>query len=350
MTGGNGYLASWIVKFLLEEGHRVRATVRAAPDSARYSHLHRLSGEHGHRLSLHTAQLDDAGAFIPLADGCNYVIHAASPFALKGISDPTRELVRPAVDGTRAVLRAATRSSSVHRVVMTSSVAAIYGDSADAEKLGGRPFSEEDWNTTSSLEHQPYAHSKTLAERAAWEMSAEQSQWDLVALNPAFILGPAVSATTTAVSQTVMRNFADGTYRSGIIDVWYGLVDVRDVAQAHISACFSPKARGRYILSGEDGSLWAIAQQLRAAFGDTYPLPRRKAPKPILWLLAPKFQLTRAFVARNVGIPIHLDNRKSRHDLSVTYRPIAQTLSEHFHQVASTKSALTNAAGFHEHV
>lgn len=338
VTGANGFLASWIVKLLLERGHLVRATVRSDPTSTRYAHLHALASAHPGKLELHAADLLDPVAFLPLAQDCGYVIHAASPFAIEGITDPQHQLVQPAVEGTRHVLAAASASPSVRRVVMTSSVAAIFGDAVDAP--GGRAFTDQDWNTTSSLTHQPYPYSKTQAEKAAWEIAGQQARWELVVINPGFILGPSLSPELNGVSQTVMRNFANGTYRSAIADLWYGLVDVREVAEAHIRACLTPQASGRYILVNEPGSLWTMTLLLRELYGDRYPLPKRLAPKFVLWLLAPWLGFTRRVVSKNVGVPVAFDNRRSVRDLGLTYRPVRETLRDHFDAIVSNPENL----------
>lgn len=339
VTGGNGYLGSWIVKLLLEAGHEVRATVRPPASAPRYAHLHRMREAAAGRLSLHEASLDDPAAFREPSNGVDYAIHSASPFMMTGFSDPERDLVRPALEGTRNVLLAASESPLVRRVVVTSSVAAIYGDASEARGRGGRPFTEEDWNTTSSLDDKPYAYSKTMAERTAWDIAAGQSRWDLVTINPAFILGPAVSSDARGVSNSTMRAMADGTYRQGVPEMWFGIVDVRDVARAHIAACLTPAARGRYILSADSASLWDIAQRLRAEFGNRNNLPRMKAPKLLMWLLAPRFGFTRAFVSRNVGTPIRFDNSRSRTELGISYTPVEKTLREHFEQVTAALAA-----------
>jgi dihydroflavonol-4-reductase len=225
-------------------------------------------------------------------------------------------------------------------------VAAIYGDATDGSKQGST-FSEEDWNTTSTETYQPYAYSKTLAEREAWQIVRQQERWDLVVLNPGFMLGPALNPNSSAVSQTIMRNFGDGTYKNGMADIWYGFADVRDAAQAHLNAAFQPGANGRYIISGRTASLLDIATILRAEFGGTHPIPKRKAPKPILWLLPQAFGFTRRYVARNVGIPFALYNRRSREELKVDYRPIEATVQEHFQQLfgrAESRSAQSREA------
>ena len=101
--------------------------------------------------------------------GCEFVFHTASPLLVRGVTDPVRELIEPATRGTRNVLMAVNRTSTVKRVVLTSSVAAIYGDAADLASTEDGRFTEEHWNETSSERHQPYACSKTLAERPGLE-------------------------------------------------------------------------------------------------------------------------------------------------------------------------------------
>lgn len=335
VTGGTGYLASWVVKELLADGYHVHATVRNFRDAPRLATLHALPGA-SERLTLFEANLLEDRSFDRAMRGCERVIHCASPFEISGIHDPQKQLVEPAVNGTRNVLGSVERTSSVRRVVLTSSVAAIYGDAQDLRVAGKKAFTEADWNTTSSLEHLPYSYSKTLAERAAQELSEKQTRWDLVIINPSFIFGPALDPKASGVSQTIMRRFADGTYKSGMADLWYGFVDARDVARAHILGAFSSTASGRYIVSGRSGSLLEVAAILRDAFGTRYPLPKRKAPKFILWLLPKMFDVTREYVTRNVGVPVDFDHRRSVEMLGVRYRPLETTVREHFEQVAAT--------------
>jgi nucleoside-diphosphate-sugar epimerase len=332
VTGGSGYLASWIVKCLIDGGHSVHTTVRDLSNRKHYAHLEQLSVGTG-RLKIYAADLLKPGSFDEAMAGCDIVIHAASPFVIQGIKDVQRELLEPAVRGTENVLGSVNRVSSLRRVVLTSSIAAIYGDATELNEKRKTAFTEEDWNDTSSASYQPYPYSKTLAEREAWKIAREQTRWDLVVLNPGFILGPALGGKTDGTSQMIMRNFGDGTYKTGMIDVWYGFVDVRDVAEAHVKAAFDPQARGRYIISGKSGSMLEVASILRTEFGKRYPLPTRKVPKFLVWLVPSIAGFDRRFVSHNVGVPLSLDNAKSRKELGITYRPLETTVIEHFRQL-----------------
>ena len=102
-------------------------------------------------------------------------------------------MIDPAVNGTKNVLTTANQVDSVKRVVVTSSCAAIYTDAIDCQLAPDGILTEEIWNTTASLDYQPYSYSKTLAEKAAWQMVEKQSRWDLVAVNPCFVMGPALN-------------------------------------------------------------------------------------------------------------------------------------------------------------
>jgi len=217
--------------------------------------------------------------------------------------------------------------------VLTSSVVAIYGDNVDIEQSPNGIFTEEDWNSTSSADHQPYPYSKTIAEKEAWSIAEEQDQWDLVVVNPAWVLGPSVSSRTDSMSIGTMIQFGDGTYRTGVPELWNSIADVRDVATAHIKAGYAPEASGRHIIASGEATLLDIGRILREQFGDGYPFPRMQAPKPLFWLIAPMFGVTRKFVTRNVGVRLRMDNSYSREDLGMEYIPIEQTVKEHFQQL-----------------
>jgi len=333
VTGGSGYVASWIIKMLLKQGINVNATVRDPSDSKKVDHLTAVAKASAGQLKLFKSDLLDNGSFDEPMRECELVIHTASPFFITGIKNPEEELIRPAKEGTRNVLESAKRTPTVKRVVLTSSVAAIYGDNADISSTPGGVFTEKEWNITSSAEHQPYSYSKTIAEKEAWAITKEQTQWDLITINPGWILGPSVSKRTDSMSINTMIEFGNGTYTNGVPELSNGIVDVRDVAAAHIKAGFKPEASGRHIVVSDELTLLDIATILRKHFGDNYPFPRRQAPKFLFWLIAPMYGRTRKYVSRNVGIQIKFDTSYSKIDLNMTYLPIEQTIKEHFQQI-----------------
>ncbi|MFL6023020.1 MAG: NAD-dependent epimerase/dehydratase family protein [Marmoricola sp.] len=331
VTGGSGYVASWVVRYLLEDGRTVRATVRDPQKKKGLEHLHALAEAHPGRLTLHRAELLEPNSFSAPMAGGELVIHTASPFLIGKIRDPQKQLVTPALDGTRNVLASVNETASVKRVVLTSSVVAICGDNIDMR--GREFFTEDDWNTTSTLDHQPYPYSKTVAEREAWDIQQAQDRWDLVTIHPGLVLGPALTTVSKSGSMTTMNHFTDYTLATGAPALEMGVVDVRDVARAHIAAGYTPAAHGRYITNAETMSMLDIGKALRAKFGYRPSFPLLEAPKPLIRLAAPVAGLTRKFVDRNVGYPLRFDNSRTVRELGVTFRPGAESVTEHFQQM-----------------
>ncbi|MCP3951429.1 MAG: aldehyde reductase [Desulfobacterales bacterium] len=333
VTGGTGYLASWVIKLLLEDGISVNATVRDATDLEKIQHLKSLGKKSDVDLKLFESDLLSPGSFDEPMQGCELVIHTASPFFITGIKDPEKELIQPAKEGTRNVLEAANRNPSVNRIVLTSSIAAIFGDNIDIQTASGGIFTEKDWNVTSSAGHQPYSYSKTVAEKAAWDIAAKQDRWDLLTINPGWILGPSVSRRTDSMSINTMIQLGDGTFKTGVPKLHTYIVDVRDVALAHIKAGYTPEAKGRHILIAGESTFLGIADILRKQFGKDYPFPTRVAPKFLFWMIAPLMGYTRKYVSKNIGIKARFDNSYSKKDLGMEYIPVERTVSEHFQQI-----------------
>ena len=333
VTGGTGYLASWIIKKLLEKGIDVHATVRDPSDSIMLNHFDVMTNTLPGKLKLFQANLLDIGSFDEAMHDCELVIHTASPFFLTGIKNPEDELIRPARDGVKNVLESANCNPTVKRIVLTSSVAAIYGDNADIQLTETGTFTEKDWNVTSNAIHQPYAYSKTIAEKEAWSMAEKQDQWDLVVINPGWILGPSLTKRKDSMSIDFMLQLGIGAFKTGVPAFTTAIVDIRDVATAHINAGFTPEASGRHIVVSGVETLLGISNILRKSFGDKYPFPRRQVPKFVFWLIAPMLGYTRQYVSQNVGIPLNIDNSNSIKDLDMSYIPYEQTIKEHFQQI-----------------
>lgn len=333
VTGATGYVAGRLVERLLAEGLTVHAAVRDPGRKEKLAHLDEAAARLPGTIRYFAADLMQPGSYTEAMAGCQVVFHTASPFVL-GVNDPQKDLVDPAVNGTRSVLESANAVESVQRVVLTSSCAAIYGDNVELNDVPGGIFTEEHWNTTSSLDHNPYPYSKVMAEKAAWEIAEAQSRWDLVVINPSFVIGPGLSPFGTSESFKVVQQMGNGMMLAGAPKLGMGAVDVRDLAEAHFRAGFTPGASGRYIASGHNTDFVEMAQTLRPRF-DKYPLPKGPLPKWLMKLIGPITNkgVTRRYVELNVNHPLRVDNAKSRRELGMDYRPLAESMNDFFQQL-----------------
>ena len=263
VTGGSGYIAGFCIADLLQQGWRVRASIRslAKADAARRGIA--ALGVDATGVEFVAATLDADAGWAEAAKGADYVLHVASPIPT---TDPKTddEIVRPARDGALRVLKAA-RDAGVKRVVMTSSVAAIaYG-------RGGRetPHTEADWtDETNRADTSAYERSKTIAERAAWDwVKREGGSLELTTVNPSLVLGPAPSADFSASLEAV-KKLLDGSMPA-LPNFSFPLVDVRDLAHLHVLAMTAPQAAGqRFIGSGDLYLIADMAGMLRKSLGD----------------------------------------------------------------------------------
>lgn len=331
VTGATGYVAGRLVEKLLNEGLTVHATVRNPDSSEKLKYLNAIAEKSKGEIKYFKADLLDEGSYLEAMKDCEVVFHTASPFSLS-IKDAQKELVDPALNGTRNVLETANKTPSVKRVVLTSSCAAIYGDSIDVLKMPNKELSEEVWNTSSSLRHQPYSYSKTVAEKEAWKIANAQTNWKLVVINPSFVMGPGINPFGTSETFKVMKQMSDGTMKIGAPDMEIGVVDVRDLGEAHYRAGYKEEANGRNIISGTDTSFLEMAGILKETF-PKYPFPKNKLPKLLIWLMAPAVGMSRAMVSKNVGYKWSANNSKSKKELGMIYRPLKETMVDFFKQL-----------------
>jgi len=245
VTGASGHIGSHVVNQLTKNGYIIRGTVRNPKDEKKVEFLKKINPN----IQLFEADLLKKGSFDEAAKGSDYILHVASPFFLNP-KNPQTELVDPAVNGTIEVLEAAKRSGTVKRVVITSSVAAVCSNPDDNGP--DYIFSEKDWNTKSTLIESPYAFSKVMAEKAAWawiEKEENKGKFDIVTILPSLVVGPLFSLPVSS-SISVIRDILAGVY-PGTPRLSFTLVDVRDVAIAHVLAMEQPAANG-VILSLEN--------------------------------------------------------------------------------------------------
>ena len=251
------------------------------------------------------------------------IVHTASPYVLT-VADPQRDLVDPAVNGTRQVLMAAQRAGTVRRVVLTSSMAAITDEPENAHVL-----TEADWNEKSNLDRNAYYYSKTLAEKAAWAfMEQEPRPFGLVVINPFMVIGPSLTSSLNTSNQ-VLADLLKGTY-PGVLSLTWGMADVRDVAAAHILAMTSPSAHGRYICAGDTITMREVVDLLRKN-GFDGRLPKIGLDSSIGSALVRAVAFTQpkgaaSYLKTHVGRVPRYDTTKIRTELGMTFRPISQTI------------------------
>jgi nucleoside-diphosphate-sugar epimerase len=217
-------------------------------------------------------------------------------------------------------------------VVVTSSVAAVHGDAADVRAVPGGIFNESHWNTSSTAKYNPYQYSKTVAEREAWKIAEKQSQYTLVTINPGFVMGPSLSKRVDSTSVDTMRSLMNGKYKTGVPDLYFGVVDVRDVARAHILAAINDRASGRNICVAGVVPILEMAVILRNQYLQK-PIPKSKVPSALLYLVGPLMDFSWKFLKLNLGIPFKIDNKRSRDILGLQYRSIEETLTDHAEQL-----------------
>lgn len=333
VTGATGYIAGVLVQQLLELGLTVHATVRDPSNTAHLQYLSDLATKALGSIKFFHGDLLEDGSFAQAMKGCSVVFHTASPVIMTKIANPQRDLVEPALNGTRNVLNEATKAETVKRVILTSSCAAIFCDATDTDKTSDRRLTEDHWNRGATLDYYPYAYSKANAELAAWEIAGSQSNWTLVVMNPCVVLGPGVTYHKNNECFQLIKRLGGGEWKWGCPNVCRAVVDVRDVARAHIVAAFSEHAKGRYILAGTNTCFMEMANLLREQF-PSHPIPRWSMPKIIVWLVAPYVVgVDRRFILNNVNMPINLDNSKSKRELGMNYRPLKDSLRDMFQQL-----------------
>lgn len=308
VTGAGGFIAGHCVAELAAHGYEVRGTVR--PSASHQGGDQMPEGVNG----IVPADLGADEGWAEAVDGCDYVLHVASPFPLDDPADP-EVLVRPAVDGTLRVLRASAESGTVRRVVLTSSMAAIR-----PPRPPSRPLTEDDWASPSPDD--AYPMSKTLAERAAWDFVKATPRLELAVINPSMTLGPVRQAggrlsTSLEPVRRLLAREVPGVPRLGM-----NTVDVRDLAVAHRLAMEAPAAAGnRYICAGPH--LWM--SDMAAILAEKYRVPQRPVPFWLVWLIG-RFDPVVRGILPEIGRSVEVSTDKARRELGWTMRPARETL------------------------
>jgi dihydroflavonol-4-reductase len=333
VTGGTGYLARWCIRLLLERGYEVHTTVR---DWSAEPELRSLCAGVGaaERLRVFPADLRRDEGWQQAAATCDFVLHVASPFPSVQPKDPD-DLIEPARDGTLRVLGAA-YAAGVRRVVVTSSSAAVRNAGVPGP---GRPLTEDDWASLDNRRLIPYARSKVIAERAAWDYAAATGNIErLSVVNPGAILGPLLGSRRSSSLQAVER-LLDGAMPA-IPRLGFAFSDVRDTADLHLRAMTAPAAAGQRFL-GTGPFLWLgeVAAILRAELGaQATKVPARQAPDMLVRLVTRLDPRARS-VAAELGRRTDYSTEKARALLGWVPRPARETVLD------CARSILADGAG-----
>lgn len=320
VTGGSGFIASWCMIGLLQQGHAVRTTVRGLDrEGAIRAAIGKLVDPQD-RLSFHAADLTADAGWDAAAGGCDYVLHVASPVAAAGPKNPD-ELIVPARDGTRRAVSAALKAG-VKRVVLTSSVAAATPRADARESV----TDESVWTDLEDPTVSAYSRSKTLAERTAWDLiDASVGATTLATVNPSLVIGPVLSRDFSA-SVLVVQRLLSGRV-PGLPRLGFSFVDVRDVADLHIRAMTAPEAAGqRFIAAGDFAWMTDLAALLRARLGDAAAkVPTRRVPD-LLVRLAALFDKDLASVTPRLGEKRAFSSAKAQTVLGWRLRPLEESV------------------------
>jgi dihydroflavonol-4-reductase len=323
VTGGSGFIGSHTILQLLAAGHQVRTTVRNLKREGEVRGMLKSGGgEAGDRLSFFAADLENDAGWREAVAGCDYVLHVASPFP-PSVPKHEDELIVPAREGSLRVLRAA-RDARVKRVVLTSSFAAIgYG-----QQPKSTPFNETDWTDPNGPDVQPYTKSKTLAERAAWDfMTKEGGSLELSVVNPVGVFGPVLSR-DYATSILLVQRLMDGAL-PGCPRLYFGVVDVRDVADLHLRAMTHPAAKGERFLAvaGDFLTFVEIAKVLKERMGDAARrVPTRQLPDWMVRIVA-LFDPAAKQILPELGKHKNATNEKARRVLGWTPRSSSDAIA-----------------------
>lgn len=314
VTGGSGFVGSHCMLRLLQQGYRVRTTVRSLSRAADVRQMLKVGGVADEQIAgveFAAAELTKDEGWTEACKDCKYVLHVASPFPPSAPKHED-ELIVPAREGTLRAVRAAKAAGTVERVVVTSSFAAVgYGH----PDRGKKPFTEEDWTV---LEHpaQPvsaYSKSKTIAERAAWDyIEKEGGDMELAVVNPVAIFGPILSKNYATSIELIARSM--NGQLPGLPQIAFGIVDVRDVADLHVRCMVDPKAAGQRFLAvtGDFMEVQGIAVALKSRLGDkANKVPTRVLPNFLL-RIAGYFDSTVAMIVPELGKFKNATNEKAR--------------------------------------
>jgi len=326
ITGASGYIGKHTTLQLLNQGYKVRASVRSLSKSAEVKNAvkpHLLdSSDLDSRLTFVELDLEKDSGWDSALKDIDVLMHTASPFPIASPKDEN-ELIRPAVDGTLRALKAA-KSAGVNRVILTSSNAAVYGCDLPA---GKSEYDETMWTDVNHpIGRVAYTKSKTLAEKAAWDFIKTQApQIELTTINPVLVLGAPLDnnfGSSISVVERIMKG-----KDPMLPDLRFSIVDVRDVAQMHVEAIKNDETKGERILAASQTfSFVEIAKYIKSIYPKS-KIKTGKAPSVLIKFLS-LFDGEIKAVLPLLGKPMITSNKKAQKILGIKFIPVEVTLKE----------------------
>ncbi|MDH6250614.1 nucleoside-diphosphate-sugar epimerase [Chryseobacterium sp. H1D6B] len=308
VTGGTGFLGAHCILQLLQQGYKVKTTIRTSSKKDKVLNMLKNGGiQHFENLSFIEADLTQDKNWDTAVENCDYVLHVASPIHLK-LPKHENEMIFPAVQGTLRVLNAA-KKAQVKRVVMTSNFGAV----GYSVKNSNEPITEKNWTDPNEKGLSAYNKSKIMAEKAAWDfMKNDGGDMELSVINPVGIFGPALDKDLSSGFE-LLKRMIDGNLKA-VPKLVLGIVDVRDAADLHLKAMTDPKAAGERFLALSDGtfSLPQIAALLRKKMPEISGKISTKVLPDWLVKLTALFNENAKTIAPMLGINRNASNEKAK--------------------------------------
>lgn len=325
VTGASGYIGSHVVANLLARGRNVRATVRDTEDPIRVDHLKQLEIAEGGSLEIVEMDLFDEASVHAAIAGCTDLIHTAAAVRISA-KDPQKQIVDPSVIGTSNVVAAIDAAGTVERFVHTSSTAAI----RPMTWKDGETLTTKTWADDATLEGNPYGLAKVLAERIVrdWHSDGGGGKPRMVTIHPSVVFGPPMSKIHLRGSLSFLNALVQRKVPV-LIPIQINIVDVRDVAEAHVRALTEGQNAGRYLTVSGDMQFSEISRTLR----DEYPelkTPRFTVPYLIALIFGPLFdrRITLSWARQHLRRKLYWDATPAEQELGMSWKPARESVLE----------------------
>ena len=276
VTGSTGFIGLHCIHQLIEKGYSVSGTLRSKSREEEVRSSLKKANLSDANLSLYECDLMSDDGWEKAIDGCDYVLHIASPF-INGLPDHEDDLIKPALTGTQRILKLSAKNPQIKKIIITSSFAAV-GDTFNGQTV----FNESDWSDPNNNKISAYNKSKTLAEKSAWDFMESNPSFKLTVINPVGVIGPMLSD-DIGTSNLFVKKILDGS-TPGNPGLHIGFVDVRDVARAHVDSIKNEKSDNKRIILSKDEIWVSELSEILRNLG--YKAPKRNIPKWLITVLS----------------------------------------------------------------